>query len=33
MKIMVKELKGPADEYSKEQLKDLAEELMKELGG
>jgi flavorubredoxin len=32
IKIMVKELKGPAEEYSKEQLKDLAKELMEQLG-
>lgn len=32
IKIRVKALKGPAEEYSKIQLKDLAEELMRELG-
>ena len=32
LKIKVKGLKGPAEENSKEQLKDLAEEIMEELG-
>ncbi|KYC46906.1 MAG: flavodoxin [Candidatus Methanofastidiosum methylothiophilum] len=32
IKIKVKTIKGPAEESSKEQLKELAEELLKELG-